>query len=337
MATTFDDNLFAAQFNMHKVTRHALSPQGATFVSRDEDFLVSDNLDFHPTDVVEDADGSLVVIDTGGWYKLCCPSSQLWKPEVAGGIYRVPAHGGGEVADPRGTKLAWSDATPEASAAALEDARPAVRRRAVHELAAAAEIVPALQAAQRTSSDATARARSVWTLARIDHRGSQAAAVRVALGDTDETVRQAAIHTSSVARDQRGGAGIDQDPAPWHTAESPRGGRALGRLDDRTAVPVLLEVAGEELDRTLEHSVTYALIELAAPQETAAGLASANPRTRRARPVGDGSNVRRWIAARGRGRTAHVARCLGEGRGRIDSRTPFRLGVGSVRRGYRAS
>src|SRR6185437_13815398 len=43
------DNLFAAQFNMHKVSRHAMTSEGATFVTRDEDFLVSDNLDFHPT------------------------------------------------------------------------------------------------------------------------------------------------------------------------------------------------------------------------------------------------------------------------------------------------
>ena len=37
----------------------------------------------------EDADGSLLVVDTGGWYKLCCPTSQIAKPEVLGGIYRI--------------------------------------------------------------------------------------------------------------------------------------------------------------------------------------------------------------------------------------------------------
>jgi hypothetical protein len=83
------DNLFACQFNMHKVSRHALTPEGASFKSRDEDFVVSKNLDFHPTDVLEDADGSLVIVDTGGWYKLCCPTSQLWKPDILGAIYRV--------------------------------------------------------------------------------------------------------------------------------------------------------------------------------------------------------------------------------------------------------
>ena len=85
----YRDNVFACLFNMHKVTRHVLVPQGASFETRDEDFLVSDNLDFHPTDIIEDADGSLLVIDTGGWYKLCCPTSQLHKPDILGAVYRI--------------------------------------------------------------------------------------------------------------------------------------------------------------------------------------------------------------------------------------------------------
>ena len=75
----FENNLFVACFNLHKITRSVLQPSGATYQTTDSDFLVSDNTDFHPTDVLEDADGSLVVVDTGGWYKLCCPTSQLYK------------------------------------------------------------------------------------------------------------------------------------------------------------------------------------------------------------------------------------------------------------------
>ena len=61
----YQGNLFACLFNLNKVTRHVLEPSGATFKSRDMDFLVSGSRDFHPTDVIEDADGSLLVIDTG--------------------------------------------------------------------------------------------------------------------------------------------------------------------------------------------------------------------------------------------------------------------------------
>ena len=41
---------------------------------RRRDFLISDDPDFHPTDVLEDADGSLLVIDTGGWFRIGCPT-----------------------------------------------------------------------------------------------------------------------------------------------------------------------------------------------------------------------------------------------------------------------
>jgi putative membrane-bound dehydrogenase-like protein len=85
----YADNLFAANFNLSKVTRHILKEKGSTYETTDSDFVTSDNRDFHPTDVIEDADGSLLIVDTGGWYKLCCPSSVMEKKDVLGAIYRV--------------------------------------------------------------------------------------------------------------------------------------------------------------------------------------------------------------------------------------------------------
>jgi len=89
LGSTYQDNLFSTAFNLHKVIRHKLSIQGASYSSINSDLLACDSIDFHPTDVLEDADGSLVIIDTGGWYKLCCPTSQLAKPDVLGAIYRL--------------------------------------------------------------------------------------------------------------------------------------------------------------------------------------------------------------------------------------------------------
>ena len=57
---------------------------------------------------------------------------------------------------------------------------------------------------------------------------------------------------------------------------------ALGRIGDRRAVPALLTAAALPLDRVGEHSVTYALIEIADPESTSAGLKSASLRTQRA-------------------------------------------------------
>src|SRR4030095_6797306 len=131
----YQNNLFAALFNMHKITRHVLTPDGGPFKSKDEDFLVAESLDFHPTDVLEDADGSLLVINTGGWYKLCCPTSQLGKPDLLGAIYRVRRTGAPQVTDPRGLKIQWDKAGARDLAKLLNDPRPAVQERAIHELA----------------------------------------------------------------------------------------------------------------------------------------------------------------------------------------------------------
>ena len=126
----YQNNVFATLFNLRKVTRHQLKPSGGSFASEDTDFLVCDHVDFHPTDVLEDADGSLLVVDTGGWYKLCCPSSQLAKKDVLGGIYRVRRAGSVGEPNPIGNELEWSEASIEDWVNRLRDKRPWVRHRA---------------------------------------------------------------------------------------------------------------------------------------------------------------------------------------------------------------
>jgi glucose/arabinose dehydrogenase len=79
----------SCQFNLRRVQAHTMQPSGSALSATTTDVIVSDFQDFHPTDVVEDADGSLLVVDTGGWYKLCCPSSQMVKAEALGAIYRI--------------------------------------------------------------------------------------------------------------------------------------------------------------------------------------------------------------------------------------------------------
>lgn len=278
----YQGNLFAALFNLHKITRHVLEPQGGTFKSADLDFLVSDNIDFHPTDVLEDADGSLIVVDTGGWYKICCPSSQMAKDDIPGAIYRVRRTGAKKIDDPRGLKLAWHNMSAEQMAQLLGDERTAVRKRAMHELGRKGQdAVKPLAKLATESPSAELRRHAVWTLTRINEPSARYA-VRMALKDKDELVRQAALHSISLH--------VDSDAAPALLQILSNGtphnrrvaAEALGRIGKPAAVPVLLSVAGESLDRYLEHAMTYALIDIANPQETRAGLASANSRTRRA-------------------------------------------------------
>ncbi len=81
---------FVTHFNTHRVVRTVVERAGATFrVADTADFMVSEDPDCHPTDVVEAPDGSLLVIDTGGWFRIGCPTSQIAKPEIAGAIYRI--------------------------------------------------------------------------------------------------------------------------------------------------------------------------------------------------------------------------------------------------------
>ena len=136
----YRDNLFITFFNRHKVIRSILTRSGATFTSREEEFLSSDEKDFHPTDVLEDADGSLLVINTGGWFRLGCPVSEIAKPDVMGAIYRIRKKGMKKVEDPGGLALALDKKSAKELVAYLDDPRPVVRERAI-ELLAAADLV----------------------------------------------------------------------------------------------------------------------------------------------------------------------------------------------------
>ncbi len=278
----YRDNLFATLFNMQKVTRHVLEPSGATFQTRDEDFLVCDDRDFHPTDVLEDADGSLLVIDTGGWYKLCCPTSQLWKPDVLGAIYRVRRNGTKPVDDPRGLLLTWQDQAPADLARLLDDPRPAVRGRAVQTLAERGDkAIPALDGILTAQHSSEARRNAVWAASRIDGEEARAT-VRQALGDPDETVRQVALHAVSLWRDGKALTRLLDLLKGASPANQRVAAEAIGRIGDPSAVPALLDALADVNDRVLEHSLTFALIEIADPDATAAGLKSPVVAVRRA-------------------------------------------------------
>ena len=277
----YQDNFFVAQFNMNKVSRHVLRASGATFTTRDSDFVVSDSRDFHPTDVVEDADGSLLVVDTGAWYKLCCPTSQLAKPDVLGAIYRIRRKAAPAVRDPRGRALGWPTLTDVQLTVLLDDPRPAVHRRAVHAFASRGSgAIPVLHRVVASSTSPTARLNAVWALTRIADQGARAA-THAALADRDLTVRQAASTPrpcgATPARAPPFGQRWIPVPAVQRVAAE-----ALGRIGDAAAVPELLATAARPLDRALEHSVTYALIEIANPAATRSGLSAASARTRRA-------------------------------------------------------
>lgn len=284
----YQDNLFACLFNMRKVTRHILIPDGAGFKSKDEDFLVSNNFDFHPTDVMEDADGSLLVVDTGGWYKLCCPTAQLHKPDVLGAIYRVRKNGTSAIGDSRGLKLPWKEMTAGQLSRLLDDPRPAVQRRAIESLGKNPDSVDVLAQLVQSSKSKLARRNAIWAASRIDRLSrpvnlSKPCAILTGLDDGDETVRQAAIHAVAAWRDGRALEPLKKLLLSGSSLHNQRAAaEAIGRLQDYKAIPTLLEAAGRATDRVLQHSIIYALMEIEDSLRVAKGLTSPSPLTRRA-------------------------------------------------------
>lgn len=291
----YRDNIFCCQFNLHKVSRHILVPDGATFKTTDSDFLVSDNPDFHPTDVIEDADGSLLVLDTGAWYKLCCPTSQLAKPDVLGAIYRIRRKGAPKVEDPRGGRIAWKNSTPEQLVPLLGDSRPAIVERATQQLARLGdEAVQTLESTLRSKPGAKMRLRVVWTLSRIDSELARKAEFLATslFFVPKESVFNPYDDAALVALDSYG---------RWRTKEVDHFGilpthegsdhfntsfcsaflhsksastrrvaaEMFGRLAAKQAVPILCDSLWPlPPDRFLEHAKIYALIEINDPAKT---------------------------------------------------------------------
>jgi len=192
-------------------------------------------VDFHPTDVLPDADGSLLVVDTGGWYRLCCPSSQLAKPDVLGAVYRVRKTG--------------------ASRLAQADRKAAYARLIRPTLAHGNATVGMKQAAQQRDPALTSRMLALLA------------------------EKSATVATSDTA------AGLVRVAA-----------EGLGRLREKRAVPPLLRATGFSDDAVLQHSLIYALIEIADPTTTRAGLKDFSAKIQRAALIAlnemDGSDLK---------------------------------------------
>ncbi|QDT06617.1 HEAT repeat protein [Rubripirellula lacrimiformis] len=264
------DNLFATFFNGGKVVRLDLQPSGSTYTATQHEFLSSTSRDFHPTDVLEDADGSLLVIDTGGWFYRGCPTSQFAKPDVLGGIYRIRKTSAPELVsdlDPRGLQIDWAMLSPSQLIQRMGDPRFAVRQRAISESAARGQrMLPSL-GRSIADDDATVRRNSVWTLTRLavdDAAVSDVATtIAVALDDVDPTIRQAACMGLS-----RCGPHVNVDALILRLSDESMGVRrraaaTLGMVGAVDAVPALIRsLQSDTIDRSAEHAMIYALIEI---------------------------------------------------------------------------
>lgn len=248
-ALGLNGNLLCTEFNTRRLSKHQLSRSGSSYALETSAFLESDQSDFHPTDVIEDADGSLLVADTGSWYMICCPTSKIAKPDVLGAIYRIQKKNAPRLEDPRGLKLDWHDA----QVSWLSDERPAVVKRAIETLANE-KYVDSLRAS-------SARIPAIWSLNRIQAPSARKA-VREFLDDANPDVRAAAIHSVGLWRDSDALMPLIGLLATDDAQLQRLAAMALGRIGDPRAVEPLMDLHSGEMDPFLRHAVIYALYEI---------------------------------------------------------------------------
>ena len=278
----FHGNLFSAQFNTGRIMRHVVAANGSTYRTEDLPFMTATSPDSHPTDVLQDADGSLIVIETGGWFIKGCPLSRVAKPEVAGGIYRIRKTDAAKVDDPRGARIPLAAMTPARLGGLLADPRPVVRDRAIERLVQVGEpAVAVLADVRRTASDPETRASAVFALHRI---GSPAAreATRAALTDRDVAVKVAAARSIGLAKDAAALPALLRAVVTDAPAVRRQAATALEQIGDAQAVPALLKASQDPADRFVEHAVIHALIGLRASPPLITALSSSSANERRA-------------------------------------------------------
>lgn len=256
-------SLVSASFNLQKLSAHRLFPNGASYRSVDHDLVVADRIDFHPTDVLEDADGSLLLIDTGGWYDLCCPTSRINQKTASGGIYRV--FNEATLASRKEPFAHQNRRSLEEVIPLLFDKRPWVRRRATSLVQqfgsdAVTRLEAILSDGNRSVDD---RLTALWTLCGIG-TGKALQAITSQLRSTEVSLIHAACHAVSVERYAPAREAIEL--LLQHDQRSIRraAAEAIGRIGTRISQAKLMDaVEHTEDDRHLEHSLLYAMIEIA--------------------------------------------------------------------------
>lgn len=265
LGDAYRDNLFLAETNTRRIMRLPLERSGSTYRGAAQPFATAADPGVHFTDVIEDADGSLLLVDSG----------------AHGAVYRVRRKGAASVKDPRGLAIAWTHASDSELVTLLGDARVAVRERAVGVLARRGDPAVAALRGALGSANRLLKSNALWTLTRIGTPAAQAAA-REGLYDLDARVRQVAC-ASAFATGDRGAAELlvaklgDDSQAVQREAA-----HALGQLRDPRAIAALGGAAAIPRDPMLTHAIVLALIEIGAPTETAKLLTHREPLARRA-------------------------------------------------------
>ncbi|MEO8416488.1 MAG: PVC-type heme-binding CxxCH protein, partial [Ginsengibacter sp.] len=263
--TAFKGNLFTAQFNTGRIMRYIVTPDGATFQTKEEPFLTSANPDTHLTDVLEDADGSLLVINTGGWFIAGCPLSVVAKKDVKAAIYRIRKTDAKEIDDPWGRKLNLAKMSPQNLVQYVMDSRLAVRRQAIEQLVIEGKpVIKEIKKVLLSSGNEEARTAAVFILYRINNPEAMDM-VRETLDDKSAIVRTAAARVLGLSKDQQSVTKLMEMVQTEKAPVRRQAATALGQIGDTRAVSALVKASFNPDDRFVEHAIIYALITLKSP------------------------------------------------------------------------
>lgn len=291
------DGWVVTHFNTGELTLTHLGKKGSSYGETETRTIFRAlKPDTHFTDALEDRNGDLLVIDTGGWFRIGCPTSQIAKPEIAGTIYRLSKK---SVPYRAPNYPDWAKLTAEQVSHFLSAPEDWLRERAITELAVrGAPAMPELERILTSGeSEATARMNAIWTLARMKFSESTDL-IYGALTDPDAGVRQTACNAISVTRtwqmvaaNQPAERAIELERnktlsgalAGIVRGDEPTVARAaaaaLGRMGEFRAIGALTGRLGRSGgDRFLEHALVFALIEIDDFEATREGLKSADPR-----------------------------------------------------------
>ncbi|MCY3006166.1 MAG: hypothetical protein NTV29_09315 [Planctomycetota bacterium] len=234
--------LLCAQFNLHQISLHRLAQRSdrAHFQAQSFPLVSSNRIDFHPVDLLQDADGSILIVDTGGWYDLCCPSSGTDQRVATGGIYRL-----------RGL-TSLPDNSKDQNRSNEQNRLEYLTKRSVE---------------YTQSSDAQ---RSV--LEQEYHR-----LVIDSMREQDPSVVTLACHLASLHRLQEARGRATELLVSSNASLRRSAAELLGRIGIRSELQEILnqiDIATD--DRTLSHSLVYALIEGASDEDLLQSLQTAN-------------------------------------------------------------
>ncbi|MEW6158715.1 MAG: PVC-type heme-binding CxxCH protein, partial [Verrucomicrobiota bacterium] len=259
-------NLFSAQHNSRKVQRHKLERDGASFRVATHEFVASDDPDFHPADVLEDGDGSLLIVDTGGWYVQHCPTGKIRASHAPGGIYRVRFAGATRVADPWGATIDWNELRPAELFERLQDSRPAVRAKAKETIVKRGlQPTSEMRTWFAASKLPTARQQLLWTLANSDSNPSLEF-LRAALRDDDMDIVQTAARIVGRVQDRNSAPELERLLRIGEPRLKLAAAESLARAGRPESLPVIwsaLASGVEAGDRILEHALAHAAFWLA--------------------------------------------------------------------------